>query len=215
MNPKPSVTILCSVLFALVSFCVALAQSQYGSFPNNLDIRLSRSEQEATLLADFSYIDPGGKRWTVPKGVKLDGASIPRILWTPVGSPWTGQYKEASVIHDYLCEKKTAHWKDVHRLFYTGMLANGVGIIQANIMYATVYRFGPRWNFRYVPKCPGCLAVPYEVSEYTPTFRDKEFAALKKSAEMGRPLEEIEAQADAQFNDEVESKKLGTPVLNP
>lgn len=105
---------------------------------------MSPDGRTAALLAVFAYVDGSGTRWEVPTGAIVDGASIPRPLWSLIGSPWTGKYREASVVHDHFCDTKMAEWKTVHRNFYTAMLANGVGTIQAKIMYAAVYRFGPR-----------------------------------------------------------------------
>ena len=44
----------------------------------------------------------GGISITVPSGYVTDFASVPRFLW-PLFPP-TGQWCEASVIHDYLCQ---------------------------------------------------------------------------------------------------------------
>jgi hypothetical protein len=52
------------------------------------------------LLKAFSFEDPDSKKWPAPTGSVVDGASIPRALWTIVGSPYTGDYRRASVVHD-------------------------------------------------------------------------------------------------------------------
>lgn len=41
-----------------------------------------------------------------------------------------------------------SEWKQVHRAFYYGMLANGSDETLAAVMYWAVYRFGPRWSFK-------------------------------------------------------------------
>ena len=53
------------------------------------------------LLEDFWYEDPKGKRWNTPKGSTINGATIPKALWSIVGPPFVGKYRRASVIHDY------------------------------------------------------------------------------------------------------------------
>src|SRR5690606_6494125 len=57
-----------------------------------------------------------------------------------------GPYRNASVIHDVACDQKQRPWRDVHRAFYTAMLAAQVDPIKAKIMYGAVYQFGPRWE---------------------------------------------------------------------
>jgi hypothetical protein len=39
---------------------------------------------------EFGFIDKQTLRWGVTVGFKSDGASIPRALWSLVGSPFTG-----------------------------------------------------------------------------------------------------------------------------
>ena len=41
----------------------------------------------------------------VPKGFESDGASIPKALWSIVGSPLDGGPLRAAIIHDHLCNE--------------------------------------------------------------------------------------------------------------
>ena len=82
---------------------------------------------------------------TSAKSWSIDGASIPKAFWCSVGGPYEDAYRDASVFHDVACDQRTARWEDVHYLFYTGMRCSGVDEQRAKIMYAAVYRFGPRW----------------------------------------------------------------------
>jgi hypothetical protein len=98
------------------------------------------------LVEPFAYIDPTGERWDAPVGAVVDGASIPRFAWTAIGGPFEGSYRDASVIHDVGCVEQSRPWQAVHRMFFTAMLASGVELLKAKIMYAAVYHFGPRWS---------------------------------------------------------------------
>ncbi|MCH7329551.1 DUF1353 domain-containing protein [Acinetobacter modestus] len=102
------------------------------------------------LLKPIKYVDQYGETWTTPTGYETDGASIPRVAWTAVGSPFTGKYLRSAIIHDYACDKKEKDWKKVHRTFYEAMLVDGVPLQQAKIMYAAVYHKGPRWEIKKV-----------------------------------------------------------------
>lgn len=53
------------------------------------------------LEEEFFYIDKDQKKWVVPKYGELNGATIPRVLWSIIGSPFVGSYRRASVVHDY------------------------------------------------------------------------------------------------------------------
>lgn len=118
----------------------------FGAYLDELITKWSRDGRGMELLSDYRYRDPGGVIWTAKAGTTVDGASIPSSLWSIVGSPLVGLYRNASVIHDYYCEHRTRDWKETHRAFYFAMRASGVGDTQAKIMYFAVYAFGPRWQ---------------------------------------------------------------------
>jgi hypothetical protein len=108
------------------------------------------------LVEDFAFRDSAGKLWEVPTGSGVNGASIPSVLWSLLGSPFTGPYRRAAVIHDHFCGIKTEPWRAVHRMFYNAMIAGGVRRTQAMVMYGAVYVRGPRWllddALDYVPR---------------------------------------------------------------
>lgn len=98
------------------------------------------------VLNDFSYEDPATKIWTTPAGWKVDGASIPRALWPIVGSPFTGDYRRASVVHDHYCDVRTEPSDAVHLMFYYACRADGVGLFNANTLYYGILAGGPSWQ---------------------------------------------------------------------
>jgi hypothetical protein len=63
-----------------------------------------------------------------------------------LGGPFDGKYRNASVIHDWFCDRRSAPWERVHRVFYEAMLASGVEPYKAKLMYLAVYYQGPRWT---------------------------------------------------------------------
>jgi hypothetical protein len=98
------------------------------------------------LVEPFGFLDDDEKRWPVPVGTKVDGASIPQPLWSVMGGPFEGRYRDASVIHDYYCDVRSEPWRAVHRVFYNAMRASGVSALRAKLMFAAVYFAGPRWS---------------------------------------------------------------------
>ena len=103
------------------------------------------SDRDMELIEPFAFISEDGTPWKVPAGAVINGASIPRLFWT-FASPFVGDYRRASVIHDYFCETKARDWKSTHRIFYHGCIADGVPVLKAKAMYAAVYAAGPRWD---------------------------------------------------------------------
>jgi hypothetical protein len=126
------------------------------------------------LGRSFRFDDPNGLSWEVPSGTAVDGASIPRVFWALIGSPFTGRYLNASVIHDHYCvtRSRTAH--DTHRMFYYGMRARGVPPAQAKTMYWSVATFGPEWTLER-----GAEGPPTDMP--APDLSDAELAALAEA----------------------------------
>ncbi len=104
------------------------------------------ADRRMQLLEDFAFVDPNGQRWLAPVGSKIDGASIPRMLWSIAGDPFIGPYRRASVLHDVACDDRTRPSKVVHRMFYDAMIADGASAAQAVEFYTALRLFGPHWD---------------------------------------------------------------------
>lgn len=164
----------------IVTLVACAPDQEFGQFNGPVKTEWDEEGRTMRLMEDFSYTDPQGVRWDAPAGSVINGASIPRPLWTAAGSPFTGQYRKASVVHDVACDEKTRPWKDVHRMFYYACRAGGVGERQGKVMFAAVYHFGPRWGD--------------EASLSKREVSVKDFAALKKMiVTSDLPLAAIEA----------------------
>src|SRR5262249_6815699 len=85
---------------------------EFGAFQGAVTTRWLDDGRRMELLEDFVYVDPSGVRWNAPRTSKIDGASIPAPLWTFVGSPFTGCYRRASVVHDVGCHQRMKPWQD-------------------------------------------------------------------------------------------------------
>lgn len=162
------------------------------------------------LTAPFAFVDPGCKRWEVPTGVSVDGASIPQAFWSIIGGPFEGAYRQASVIHDYYCVKRNRSWRSVHRMFYDGMLAAGTDPIKAKIMYYAVLVGGPRWKqVTYSNHPPRMVAGPGDTDiEKTVVYSgriDDQLAqqTIERIERQNLSVDQIETMAAAQFAGEV------------
>jgi hypothetical protein len=196
------------IFFAAALPCVCFGQA-IGSFSGELVLRALPDGRVMELVQPLTYTDSRGISWPVPAGVKVDGASIPSVFWSIIGAPYTGKYREASIIHDYYCQTRSRHWKAVHRVFLDGMNARGVDPVQAKLMYLAVYRFGPRWDFDvdacYCKGCPLCDTPDLRrVKRYQPRYNPDDFAEIKRELESRRAsIEDIESIADYQINSEI------------
>lgn len=137
-------------------------------YEGNPSVRFLNDGRNVELLQPLAFIDPAETRWAVPAGAVVDGASIPRFLWPVVGGPFEGNYRDASIIHDWFCDKRTRTWQATHRVFFEAMLASAVSFVKAKIMYAAVYWGGPRWDVRVshntnLPVDPGFESIAEKI----------------------------------------------------
>ena len=94
---------------------------------------------ELTKQAVFIY---DKEKIKIPEGFIWDGASLPRAVWSIIGSPFVGKYQKASLIHDYMCNNKSEYTlKYANKVFYTTMIAYGVNKSKAKIMTTCVNLF--------------------------------------------------------------------------
>ena len=92
------------------------------------------ADRNMSLLEDFWYEDPAGRHWRAPKGSVINGASIPETLWSSVGSPYTGEYRRASIVHDVACDSPNSDREQADDMFYSACLAGGCSKAQANML---------------------------------------------------------------------------------
>jgi len=121
--------------------------TKWGYYSGEPVTRWSPDGRNMTLVSELRYTDPKGEVWVAPAGSVTDGASIPRYLWSIMGGPFEGQYRNASVLHDVAYEKKKRPWQDCDRMFYYAMRCSGVSAVEAKTMFYALYKFGHHWKF--------------------------------------------------------------------
>lgn len=98
-------------------------------------------DRKMELLKSFTFYNSQGQDWTAPEATVIDGASIPRALWSLVGSPYCGYYRRASIVHDWACDQAVgdpAARKRADRMFYEACRAGGCSPFEAMVMYLGV-----------------------------------------------------------------------------
>jgi uncharacterized protein YraI len=189
-----------------------LAGVQPG-FYGELLLRPLPDGRNMQVAQSFGFVDSQARKWEVPVGAVTDGASIPQAFWSIIGSPFSGKYRLAAVIHDHFCATKHRKWKDTHDAFYETMLASGEGKKKALLMWAAVYRFGPRW-LQSESVCWGTCAgesVYVESMEIRPTYSEREFLKIKAEVEKSQDvsLEELRKFVDEQTFEFAEARVRG------
>ena len=122
-------------------------ESKWGYYDGDPATRWNPDGRTMTLLTELRYTDPNGIEWVAPIGSVVDGASIPRYLWSIMGGPFEGKYRNASVLHDVAYGEHKRPWQDCDRMFYYAMRCSGVSAVEAKTMFYALYKFGHHWKF--------------------------------------------------------------------
>src|SRR5436189_6150305 len=64
----------------------------WGYYTGAPEARWNSDGRTMTLRSEVRYTDPRGRGWVAPAGAPVDGASIPRPLWSVMGGPVEGKY---------------------------------------------------------------------------------------------------------------------------
>jgi hypothetical protein len=121
--------------------------NKWGYYSDSPITRWDPDGRNMTLLNELRYTDPNGEVWIAPAGSVVDGASIPKSLWSIMGGPFEGKYRNASVLHDVSYDQHKRPWQDCDRMFYHAMRCSGVSAAEAGTMYYALYKFGHHWKF--------------------------------------------------------------------
>src|SRR3989454_8570912 len=178
-------------------------ENKWGHYSGYVEARWENDGRTMTLLSELRYTDPQGIVWTAPAGSVVDGASIPRSLWSIMGGPFEGKYRNASVLHDVAYGQHNRPWQDCDRMFYNAMRCSGVSAVEAKTMFYALYRFGHHWKFpikRAKPvKFEGTMVARGEEIPRAIPVNENELGDAREWIRRAEPsLEEIEQRADAE-----------------
>jgi hypothetical protein len=134
--------LLAGILATFIGPNAAFAGSFSGDFTFRWLNEPAGRHRVMQSLQEVSFTDDAGKRWRVPRGTKIDGASIPPGLWSFAGSPFTGNYRRASVIHDFFCDTQTELRSAIHLMFRNAMATDGITGVELFSKYTAVRLFG-------------------------------------------------------------------------
>src|SRR5213078_3253058 len=168
----------------------------WGYYSGQVEARWENDGRHMTLLSELHYTDPDGVVWVAPAGSLVDGASIPRVLWSFMGGPFDGKYRNASVLHDVSYDQKTRPWKECDRMFYNAMRCSGVSPTEAKTMYYALYRHGRHW--KRLCGVAGEIAFDEQTVPRALPVSEEEIEETRSWIENANPsLSQIEARADA------------------
>jgi hypothetical protein len=168
---------------------------KWGYYSGYVEARWQNDGRNMTLLRELRYTDPQGVVWIAPAGSEVDGASIPRSLWSIMGGPFEGKYRNASVLHDVAYDQHARPWQECDRMFYNAMRCSGVGPVEAKTMYYSLYKFGRHWK---APRAEPVKVGGELVARATPVNPDQVDEARDWIKSSDPSLEQIEERANAE-----------------
>jgi hypothetical protein len=84
-----------------------------------------------------------GILYMIPRGFVFNGASIPRVLWGLVTSPYNPRILVAALVHDYLYRTHLTNRKRADQVFRVLLRRNqGFGKTKIALIYRAVRMFG-------------------------------------------------------------------------
>ena len=120
------------------------------SDPPDVDLRTIAVEDRYENRSDIEYTANMGD-WSetilVPEGFVTDGASIPRIFWRLIGSPFQPRYMRAALVHDFLYKNGLLTRRKADDIFRAFLLADEVGRVLASVMWIAL-RVGGSRNYK-------------------------------------------------------------------
>ncbi len=134
--------LICAAALAFASIAPANAE-----FVGTLKLQPAGCESagQCKLGLDFGFIDSKGIGWQAQAGDTTDGATIPFWAKPILGGAFEPAFIKAAVIHDHYCGRYVRTWRDTHRVFHEALIASGVDMVKAKIMYYGVVIGGPKW----------------------------------------------------------------------
>ena len=176
-------------------------ENKWGHYSGYVEARWENDGRSMTLLNELRYTDPDGVVWIAPAGSQVDGASIPRSLWTIMGGPFEGRYRNASVLHDVAYDQHNKPWPVCGQMFYNAMRCSGVSAVNAGTMYYALRKFGRHWK---APKAEPIkvgdeiVARAEEVRRATPVNSSDINTTRDWIRNSDPSLQQIEQRADAE-----------------
>lgn len=96
------------------------------------------------MLHEDWYFTIDGKRFWIMAGYVFDGASIPRIFWTLVGSPFQPNFWAAALAHDWLYLTHLESRSVADEVIYQLLLKSEVSRAKSRLIWLSV-RSGAWW----------------------------------------------------------------------
>ena len=104
-------------------------------FKSRLKMQYLEGTLKYKLLSRLVYESFEGEKYTVPRDYVSDGHSIPRLLRSVAGSPFSTKYPKSAWLHDHLLEFNLLSRKEADELYAEAMRSEGASWFQQKRNY--------------------------------------------------------------------------------
>jgi hypothetical protein len=202
-----------AILFAALAAALSAPLAAHAQFEGDLVLLPDgcQASGQCTLKNKLRFTDSFHVTWEAAAGLVTDGASIPGVFQPLVGKPFEQDFIKAAVIHDHYCDRHVRPWRQTHRVFYEGLINQGVSKVKAKVMYFAVYLGGPKW-VHLIPgvKCAGdCINFfKRPGQELAIRSRAADYSAPDIPAELTKLQTELEADPDHLSLDDLDKRAV-------
>lgn len=100
------------------------------------------NDDEYRVIRNYRAALPNNDVIKIKAGFVYDGASIPRLFWSLIGSPFTGTHTKAAFIHDALYAGEIYDRKICDWMFLQILQEHSCSWIKRNLLWLAVRIFG-------------------------------------------------------------------------
>ena len=102
------------------------------------ELSVKKVGKQTYILLEDIIVNSLGYQIKLLKGFDFDAASIPKMFWSIIGSPFTGNYTTPAAIHDGLYAGEILDRKICDGIFLDLMKQYKVGYLKRYVMYLAV-----------------------------------------------------------------------------
>lgn len=194
-----------------ISILVVLAASAQAQFVGDLVLEPAGCAKtgKCILKHELRFTDSKQLVWEAAAGLETDGASIPTFFQPIVGEPFEDAFIKAAIVHDHYCNRHVRPWRATHRVFFEGLVDQGVPLAKAKLMYYAVFLGGPKW----VSLIPGNACGGNCINEITTMggkpvirYREADYDLFAMEGELLALERELQANPDAVSLEDLERR---------
>ncbi len=198
----------------LIMLCLVITSMvpaySFAQFTGHLELLPAgcQATGQCTLKNKLHFKDADNVEWEAKAGLVTDGASIPGVFQPIIGAPFDPFFIKAAIIHDHYCDRHVRPWRQTHKVFYDGLIDQGVSMAKAKTMYLAVMLGGPKWT-QLIPgiacgeNCINNVKTVAGVAGYL--SRKADYSAPDIAPAMAKLAALLEADADAISIEEIDA----------